>query len=66
MLSLHCLFHADDVHHQLEVGQDFRLVAADIAFDSFVGQQLGEVVLATSPLSPYQSKFEKPEVCKIN
>jgi len=44
-LLLHRLFHADGVHHQLQVGQDFGLVAADVAFDGLVGQQLGEVAL---------------------
>ena len=28
-----------------QVGQDFRLMAADVAFDGLVGQQLGEVAL---------------------
>ena len=45
MLLLDSLFHADGVHHQLQVGQDFRLVPADVALDGLVGQQLGEVAL---------------------
>ena len=45
LLLLHCLFHADRVHHQLQVGQDLVLVAADVALDGLVGQQLGEVAL---------------------
>jgi len=44
-LLLHRLFHTDSVHHQLQVGQDFRLVAADVALDRLIGQQLGEVAL---------------------
>ncbi len=42
-LLLHGLFHADGVHHQFQVGQDFGLVAADVALDRPVGQQLGQV-----------------------
>ena len=44
-MLLHRLFHADGVHHQLQVGQDFGLVAADVAFDGLVDQQLGEIAL---------------------
>jgi hypothetical protein len=44
-LLLDCLFHADGVHHQFQVGQDFGLVAADVALDGLVDQQFGEVVL---------------------
>ena len=44
-MLLYRFFHADGVHDQFQVCQDFRLVAADIAFDGFVGQQLGQVAL---------------------
>ncbi len=42
---MHRLFHADGVRHQLQVGQDLRLMATDVALDGLVGQQLGEVAL---------------------
>ena len=45
LLLLHRLFHADGVHHQLQMGQDLWFVAADVALDGLVGQQLGEVAL---------------------
>lgn len=44
-LLLHGFFHAEGVHHQLRVGQDFGLVAADVALDGLVGRQLGEVAI---------------------
>lgn len=44
-LLLHRLFHADGVHHQFQVGQDFRLVAPDVALYGPVGQQFGQVTL---------------------
>ncbi len=45
LLLLRRLFHADGVHHQLQVSQDLRLVTVDVTLDSLVGQQLGEVAL---------------------
>lgn len=44
-LLLQRLLHAARVRHQLQVGQDFGLVSADVAHNGFVGQQLGEVAL---------------------
>lgn len=44
-LLLHGFFHADGVNHQLQVGQNFGLVAADVALDRGVGERLGEVAL---------------------
>ena len=44
-LLLHRFFHADGVHYQLQVGQDFRLMPADVALDGPVGQQLGQIAL---------------------
>ncbi len=44
-LLLHCLFHADGVHHQFKMLEDFGFVAGDVAFDDFVAEQLGQVTL---------------------
>ncbi len=44
-MLLRALFHAEGVHHQLQVTQDFGLVAADVALHGLIGQQLGEVAL---------------------
>ncbi len=42
-LLLHRLLHADGVHHQLEMLEDFGLVPGDVAFDGVVAEQFGQV-----------------------
>lgn len=44
-LLLHHLLHADRVHQQFEILDDFKLMAGDIAFDGTVLEQLGKVAL---------------------
>jgi hypothetical protein len=50
-LLLDRFFHADGVHHQLQVGHAFGLVATYVAFDGFVSLQLVQVALGKSRLS---------------
>ncbi len=44
-LLLHRLFHADGVHHQFEMLENFGLVPSNVALDGIVAEQLGQVPL---------------------
>jgi len=44
-LLLHRFFHAESVHHQFEMLEDFGCVPADIAFNCVVAEQFGQVAL---------------------
>jgi hypothetical protein len=46
---LYCSFHADGVHYKFKVGPDFWLLAADVAVDRHIGQQLVKVALWPPP-----------------
>jgi hypothetical protein len=54
---LYGFLHADGVHNQLQMGQDFWLVAADVTFHGLVSQQFGEIALANDQtLGPRRSR----------
>ena len=42
-LLLHGFFHADNVHHQFEMLEDFGFVAGDVTLDGIVAEQFGQV-----------------------
>lgn len=45
LLLLYRLFHTDRVGHQLQLAQNLGFAAFDVAFDSRIGQQLGQIPL---------------------
>ncbi len=44
-MQLYRLLYAESAHLQLQAGQDFGLVPADVALDGLIGEQFGKVAL---------------------